>query len=157
VAAAGDRPDFPSVAISPDGTDLYLTYMAFHTPWQPTTSNPRMMEGAVRHSDLAGLALGGFTTIHRGDSGDARGSSTNSLVAEFLGDYNYVDATNDFAYAVWNDVRNAAACPAINTFRQNFATSSPSPAPAPQQTCPTVAGDVFGNSDIFGTRVNDPS
>jgi hypothetical protein len=157
VAAAGDRPDFPSVAISPDGTDLYLTYMAFHTPWQPTTSNPRMMEGVVRHSDLAGLALAGFTTIHRGDSGDARGSSTNSLVAEFLGDYNYVDATNDFAYAVWNDVRNAAACPAINTFRQNFATSSPSPAPAPQQTCPTVAGDVFGNSDIFGTRVNDPS
>jgi hypothetical protein len=157
VAEAGDRPDFPSVAISPDGTDLYLTYMAFHTPWQPTTSAPRMMEGVVRHSDLAGLAIAGFTTVHRGDSGDARGSTTNGLAAEFLGDYNYVDATNDFAYAVWNDVRNAADCPAIDTYRQNFQTSSPTPAPAPQQDCPLAGTDVFGNSDIFGTRVNDPS
>jgi hypothetical protein len=157
VAETGDRPDFPSVAISPDGTDLYLTYMAFHAPWQPTTASLRMMEGVVRHSNLSGLTIGGFATVHRGDSGDARGSSTNGLAAEFLGDYNYVDATNDFAYAVWNDVRNAADCPAIDTFRQNFQSSSPTPAPAPQQACPLVGTDVFGNSDIFGTRVNDPT
>ena len=157
VAEAGDRPDFPSVAISPDGTDLYLTYMAFHAPWQPTTASPRMMEGVVRHSDLSGLTIGGFATVHRGDSGDARGSTANGLSAEFLGDYNYVDATNDFAYAVWNDVRNAADCPAIDTFRQNFTSNSPTPAPAPQQDCPLVGTDIFGNSDIFGTLVNDPT
>jgi hypothetical protein len=157
-ADTGDRPDFPSVAISPDGTDLYLTYMAFHDPWQSTTAAPRMMEGVVRHADLIGTLPGAFTTIHRGVSGDARGSTTNSLVAEFLGDYNYVAATNDFAYAVWNDVRNANDCPAIDTFRQNLATgTTPNPRPAPQQACPPAGSKVFGNSDIFGTRVDDPS
>jgi len=154
----GDRPDFPSVAISPDGTDLYLTYMAFHAPWQSTTAAARTMEGVVRHASLSGTLPGAFTTIHRGVSGDARGSTTNSLVAEFLGDYNYVAATNDFAYAVWNDVRNANDCPAIDTFRQNLATgTTPNPRPAPQQACPPSGGKVFGNSDIFGTRVNDPT
>jgi hypothetical protein len=153
-----DRPDFPSVAISPDGTDLYLTYMAFHAPWQSTTAAPRIMEGVVRHADLAGTVPGTFATIHRGAPGDARGSSTNGLVAEFLGDYNYVAATNDFAYAVWNDVRNAADCPAVDTYRQNLVTGTvPNPTPAPQQDCPAVGTAVFGNSDIFGTRVNDPS
>jgi hypothetical protein len=155
---AGDRPDFPSVAISPDGTDLYLAYMAFHAPWQSTTAAPRMMEGVVRHADLAGTVPGTFATIHRGETGDARGSSTNSLVAEFLGDYNYVAATNDFAYAVWNDVRNAADCPAVDAFRQKLAAgTTPNPRPAPQQACTPVGTKVFGNSDIFGTRVNDPT
>jgi hypothetical protein len=156
--AAGDRPDFPSVAISPDGTDLYLTYMAFHAPWQSTTAAPRTMEGVVRHADLSGTLPGAFTTIHRGVSGDARGSTTNSLVAEFLGDYNFVAATNDFAYAVWNDVRDAADCPAVDTFRQNlFTGTTPNPRPAPQQACTPVGTKVFGNSDIFGTRIFDPS
>jgi hypothetical protein len=158
VAQSGDRPDFPSIAISPDGTDLYVTYMAFHAPWQPTTAAPRMMEGVVRHADLTGTLLGAFTTIHRGVSGDARGSTTNGLAAEFLGDYNYIAATNDFAYAVWNDVRNANNCPAIDLFRQNVSTgTTPNPTPAPQQDCPADGTKVFGNSDIFGTRVNDPS
>jgi hypothetical protein len=158
VAESGDRPDFPSVAISPDGTDLYVTYMAFHAPWQPNTGSARVMEGVVRHASLSGTLPGAFTTIHRGASGDARGSTTNSLVAEFLGDYNYVAATNDFAYAVWNDVRNANDCPAIDTFRQNLVTATtPNPRPAPQQACPPSGTKVFGNSDIFGTRVDDPT
>jgi hypothetical protein len=157
-APASARPDFPAVAVSPDGTDVYLVYMNFHQPWQTTTASPRVMKGLVRHANLTGGTLGAFTTVHIGDTGDARGSSTNGLVAEFLGDYDYVAATNDFAVAVWNDVRNAADCPAIDTYRQNLATgTTPNPTPAPQQACPPVGGDVFGNSDIFGTRVNDPS
>jgi len=96
--------------------------------------------------------------VHTGATGDARGSTTNSLVAEFLGDYNYVAATNDFAYAVWNDVRNAADCPAIDTYRQKLLTgTTPNPVPEPQQDCPPVGTAVFGNSDIFGTRVDDPT
>lgn len=156
-APPADRPDFPAVAISPDGTDVYLAYMNFLQPWQTMTATPRLMHGVVRHADLIGGALGTFTTVHTGENGDARGSSTNGLVAEFLGDYNYVDATNDFAVAVWNDVRNAADCPDIDTFRQNLANgTTPNPTPAPQQACP-VGTKVFGNSDIFGIKVNDPT
>jgi hypothetical protein len=157
-APASARPDFPAVAVSPDGTDVYLVYMNFHQPWRTTTASARVMKGVVRHADLTGGTLGSFTTVHIGVTGDARGSTANGLVAEFLGDYNYVAATNDFAVAVWNDVRNAADCPAVDTYRQNLATgTTPNPAPAPQQACPPVGTDVFGNSDIFGTRVNDPS
>jgi hypothetical protein len=151
-AEAGDRPDFPAVAISPDGRDVYLVYMAFLQPWQTTTASPRLMQGVVRHADFAGAGTL-FTTLHRGAIGDARGSSANSLTGEFLGDYNYAFATNEYAVATWNDVRNAADCPAIDAYRQSVITGGTIPAPAPAIDCPAT----FGNSDIFGGSYADPS
>jgi hypothetical protein len=153
-APAADRPDFPAIAISPDGTDVYLTYMNFFQPWQSSALTPaRTMEGVVRYAPLTGTGLAAFVDKHRGEDGDARGSTANGLVAEFLGDYNWVSATNSFAVAVWNDVRDAASCTAINTYRQNLVTgTTPNPPPAPQQQCP-VGTDTFGNSDIYGTVV----
>jgi hypothetical protein len=156
-AEAGDRPDFPAIAISPGGSDVYLTYDAFLQPWQTTTGVPRNMQGVVRHADFAGAATT-FTTLHRAPVGDARGSSANALVDEFLGDYNYAVATNAFAVAVWNDARFAADCPAIDAYRQAIAngtatSSSTDPArPAPNNVCPT-----FGNTDIFGGSFADPT
>jgi hypothetical protein len=184
-AAAGDRPDFPAVAVSPDSTDVYLTYEAFHAPWQSTTTSPRLQEGVVRHADF-GTALGGFADLHRGVPGDARGSSQNNLAAEFLGDYNYAAATNDFGVAVWNDVRQAADCPAIDTYRTAFiafVTSSgarpadediaeerqserdkppgpaplPPTAPEPNNDCVQTPDSAFGNSDIWGGSFADPT
>jgi hypothetical protein len=102
-------------------------------------------------------AVGAFTTLHRGAVGDGRGSSANSLTTEFLGDYNYAVATRDYAAAVWVDSRNAAVCPAINAFRQSLVAGSPIAAPAPNQDCPVVAGDHFGNTDIFGGSYADPT
>jgi len=154
-AEAGDRPDFPAVAISPDGRDVYLVYMAFLQPWQATTASPRLMQGVVRHADFAGAGTS-FTTLHRGVTGDARGSSANSLTGEFLGDYNYASATSEFAVATWNDVRNATDCPAVDAYRQSLMTETTAddlPAPAPAQQCPPT----FGNSDIFGGSYADPS
>ncbi|HEX6331748.1 MAG TPA: sialidase family protein, partial [Actinomycetota bacterium] len=130
----GDRPDFPWIAISPDGEDVYVTYMAFLDPWRETTADSRLMQGVVRHADFADLTTWG--TLHRGLVGDARGSSANGLGSEFLGDYNYVMATNDFAAAVWNDVRDAAVCDAINTFRQSVVNGAPIAPPNVQVDCP---------------------
>ena len=145
--ASGDRPDFPAIAISPDGRTVYLTYDAFRTPWRNTTSDSRLMQGVVRVAavdDEGGIR--DFHTIHRGDVGDARASSENNLCCEFLGDYNYVVATRASGTAVWNDVRDAQVCPAMNAYRQSLMTTSPLPKPSPATDCPPR----FGNSDIFG-------
>lgn len=154
-AEAGDRPDFPAIAISPDGNDVYLVYDGFLQPWQTTTAAPRLFQGVVRHADFAGAATS-FTTLHRGDEGDARGSSANALTSEFLGDYNYAFATDEFAVAVWNDARDAADCPAIDAYRQSLATETTADdvtAPAPATDCPAT----FGNTDIFGGSYADPT
>jgi hypothetical protein len=89
--------------------------------------------------------LGTFTTLHRGRAGDARGSSENNLCCEFLGDYNYVVATRNFGAAVWNDVRNAADCPAMDRWRLSLLTI-PTLKPSPQTDCRAN----FGNTDIYG-------
>lgn len=149
-AAASDRPNFPAVGISPDGTDVYLVYNAHLAPWQSTTATPRPMQGVVRHIEVATRAV---TELHRAAVGDVRGSSANGLASEFIGDYNYVVATNTSAVAVWNDVRGAAVCPAINAFRQALANGEAATAPAPGTQCPPT----FGNSDIFGASLADPS
>ena len=147
----GDRPDFPWVAISPDGEDVYVTYMGFQDPWRTNTSESRRMQGVVRHADSSNLS--NWSTLHRGALGDARGSSANSLTAEFLGDYNYVVATNDGAMSVWNDVRDAAVCDAVNVWRQSLVDGAPTAKPAPATDCP----ETFGNSDIFGIFLDDPT
>jgi hypothetical protein len=153
-ADPGDRPNFPAVAISPDGTDIYLTYNAFHVPWQSTTANPRPMNSVVRHADVgAGGAPSAFGPLFTGPLGDARSSSANSLTGEFLGDYNYAAATRTYGAAIYVDVRNGTDCAAIDAFRQSLATPPAIARPAPGTACPAA----FGNSDIFGGTFADPT
>jgi hypothetical protein len=158
---ATDRPDFPAIAISPNGTDAYLTYMDFLQPWQSDNTKPRLFEGVVRHADVntATGTIGAWSDIHRGPTGDARGSSANALIDEFLGDYDFAFATRAGVVAVWNDARNAADCPAIDAYRDDVAdgtaagVSTDPTRPAPQQDCPAT----FGNTDIFGGSYADPT
>jgi hypothetical protein len=153
VEGAGDRGYYTAPAISPNGRDVYVVYNAFTTPYQTTTATPRTLVGVVLHADVAG-ATGAFTELHRGVTGDARGSSQNNLVAEFLGDYVYAAATRTYGAAVWNDTRNATDCPAVDAWRMALATGDTTvPRPAPQQECPPT----FGNSDIWGGSFGDPT
>ena len=150
---SGDRPYYTAPAISPNGADVYITYNAFTTPYRTDTSSPRGLAGVILHADVTGGAIGAFGTLARGVVGDPRASSQNDLTAEFLGDYVYTAATRAGAVGVWNDVRRAADCPAIDAWRLSLRTGTSVPRPAPQADCPAT----FGNSDIFGAAVLDPT
>jgi hypothetical protein len=153
IEGAVDRGYYTAPAISPNGTDVYVVYNAFTTPYQTTTSTPRSLVGVVLHADVTSAGTGSFLEIHRGLPGDPRGSSANSLISEFLGDYVYAVATRTYGAAVWNDARNAADCPAIDAYRESLQTGGSVPKPAPGTACPAT----FGNSDIFGGSYPDPT
>jgi hypothetical protein len=156
IETAGDRAYYAAPAISPNGTDVYVVYNAFTTPFQPTTATPRSLVGVVKHADTGGAApTGAFTTLHRGEPGDPRGSSANALISEFLGDYVYAAATRTYGAAVWNDARRADPCAAINAWRQALQNGEEPPAPRPEIDCPDAPR--FGNSDIFGGTYPDPT
>jgi hypothetical protein len=156
---SGDRGYYSAIAISPKGTDAYLVYNAFTTPFRNDTTSARTLVGVVKHADIgAGGAPGAWSELNRSPDGDPRISAQNNLWLEFLGDYVYAVATNTYGAAVWNDTRNATDCPAVDTWRaaaQDAITNGTTvPAkPAPQQDCSAN----FGNSDIFGGSYADPT
>src|SRR5207302_9984201 len=125
-------------------------YNAFTTPYRTDTTSPRSLVGVVLHADTSGnAATGGFVTVHRGVSGDPRGSSQNNLQAEFLGDYVYAVATRTYGSAVWNDTRRAADCPGpagIDAWRHSLRGGPPVKRPAPQQP----AAPPLSHSDLSG-------
>ena len=151
VSTAGDRANQPAVAISPDGADVYVVYNAY-------------LDAVAEHHRESAADAGGrqprradrrrSTSLHRGAVGDARGSSANGLTSEFLGDYNYAVATRDSGAAVWNDVRDAADCPAIDAYRQAFVDDVSRVRPSPWSgtrrrtssrpaSCPTRHSDAL--------------
>lgn len=157
VESPGDRGFYSAIAISPDGSDAYLVYNAFTTPYRDDTTSPRRLVGVVKHADVNG-SPGSWSEIHRGAVGDPRTSSQNNFWLEFLGDYVYAVATDTYGAAVWNDARNGANCPAIDAWRaaaqEAIATGGTVPdEPAPQQDCPST----FGNTDIYGGSFTDPT
>jgi hypothetical protein len=154
IESAGDHGIYTAPSISPNGTDVYVVYNAFTTPYRDDVTSPRTMVGVVTHADVGASGTGAFTEQHRGDPGDVRGASANSLTDEFIGDYVYAAATRTFGAAVWNDVRNAAVCTAVETWRLSLETSPGSVTkPSPGTDCPPN----FGNTDIYGGAYNDPT
>ena len=148
-----DRADNPAVAISPDGTDVYLVYNAYLDPFRTTTATPRRMQGVALHADVgAGGVLGGFTTLHRAAVGDARGT-TRTLNGELIYDYQYAVASRDYGAVIWMDARDATVCPAVNDYRQSLIDGSPITAPAPLTDCPPT----FGNLDNYSGSYLDPT
>jgi hypothetical protein len=58
-----DRPDFPAIAISPDGQDVYITYDNFLQPYQTTVLAPSAMQGVMRHADFSACRRRSNTVI----------------------------------------------------------------------------------------------
>jgi hypothetical protein len=154
IEAAGDRGIYTAPAISPNGTDVYVVYNAFTTPFRTNTTDPRTLVGVVKHADVSSTGTGVFAELNRGAPGDPRGSSANALTDEFLGDYVYATATRTYGAAVWNDARNAADCPAVDAWRAALqAGNTTATKPSPLAVCPAT----FGNSDIYGGSYLDPT
>src|SRR5205085_8957629 len=105
IETAGDRGYYAAPAISPNGTDVYVVYNAFDTPYRDNTTDPRILVGVVKHASASSSGVGPFSEVHRGAPGDPRTSSQNDLTAEFLGDYVYAVATRTYGAGVWNDTR----------------------------------------------------
>jgi hypothetical protein len=144
---------YTAPAISPNGTDVYVVYNAFTTPFRNDTSSARALTGVLLHADVTGGVPGSFSEVFRGPSGDPRGTSQNGLTAEFLGDYVYAAATRTYGTGVWNDASNAATCDGIQAYRLSVETGGSVPAPNVLGSCPAT----FGNSDILGQTITDPT
>ncbi|MBV9417186.1 MAG: hypothetical protein JO363_19530, partial [Solirubrobacterales bacterium] len=156
IETAGDRGIYTAPSISPNGTDVYVVYNAFTTPFRDNTSDPRSLVGVVLHADSStapSAPTGAFSELHSSPAGDPRASSANALTDEFIGDYVYATATRTYGAAVWNDTRNGADCPASDAYRAALQSGTAATAPAPEQDCPAT----FGNSDIFGGSFTDPT
>ena len=135
---------FPSVAISPDGTHVFVGW-----PVQ-TWAAPGAAPGPGVVTDFAAFkvrsnGVWGAAQLLSTASGDPDGSSTNSLRTQFLGDYATAVASNSTGWFVWTDTRTDTACTAVDAFRSGAA-----PKPTPDLLCPPGAtGQLFGNTDIF--------
>jgi hypothetical protein len=146
---SGDRSEYSAPAVSPDGSTVYVVYMANLAPFQETTANPRPEHGVLRTASVGpdGVPTG-WTTVYSGPAGDARGSSQGRILYnEFLGDYVYAIGTRTYGAGVWDDVRNTADCPAMDAWRQASADAGQLVFPAPWPLGDCAAN--FGNNDIF--------
>ncbi len=146
VSVSGDRSLYTALGISPDGTSIYLVYMAYRTDYQNDLSIPRLLHSVFRFATVSpGGVPTGWTTLVDGPTGDDRGGALGPTLANFAGDYVYVAATRDYGTGVTTDVRNAADCPAFDAFRTSLLTPNPHPFPPLNDVCPLT----FANGDIY--------
>ncbi len=131
---------FASVAADPNGK-VDVGFLAMDDVPVGTPPGPGVVhyDAYFTQSTNGGTSFSSPLLISTATS-DPDGSSTNSLGAQFLGDYITVVADSSHVYAVWTDSRNASTCAAVDAFR---AGTGPKPNVITQ--CPTT----FGNTDIF--------
>jgi len=143
---AGRSAFFPGVAVSPNGTKVTVATQAL----DDVASGTAPGAGVVFYDSYLAVSTGGgaFTTplLISAASSDPDGSSTNSLRAQFQGDYNTLISGDSYAWFIWTDARNAAPCSAVDDFRAGIA-------PKPDMSSSDCPGN-FGNTDIFVGKVS---
>jgi hypothetical protein len=142
---AGRSTFFPGVAVSPDGSRVTVATQALDA----VPAGTRPGAGVVRYDSYFAESLNGgaFAAPFKisTPSSDPDGSSTNSLAAQFQGDYNTLISDNHHAWFIWTDARNATPCAAVDAFRAGT---------APKPSVPAACPDNFGNTDIVVARVS---
>jgi hypothetical protein len=135
---------FPSVATSPDGSHVFVAWPAQTWKANGTPAAAHLVSQFAAFQVRTNGVWGGAHLLSTA-FGDPNGSSTNSLGAQFLGDYATAVASNSTAWFVWTDTRNETACAAVDAFRAGTGSK-----PNPDTACaPSASGQLFGNSDIF--------
>ena len=149
VSLPGDRPMYAAPAISPSGDRVYVVYEAVTSPWEgDNVTTPRPWHGVFLSAPIGSSGPGTWSTVYDGPLGDLRSSFPgHRFREERVGDYVYAAASRDYGVGLWIDVRNAAVCPAIQSWRaQSLAAGAPViPAPWPVADCPPT----WGNMDIW--------
>ena len=111
--------------------------------------------GVFLHADVSAWASRvPSPKLFRGTPGDPRGTSQNGLTAEFLGDYVYAAATRTYGTGGVERRKQrrppaALSRPTVNRWRPAASV----PAPNVLGSCPAD----FGNSDILGQTIPDPT
>ena len=141
---AGRSAFFTGVAVSPDGSKVTVATQALDA--KPAGTAPGA--GVVHYdSYLAESVNGGAFSAPlkiSSASSDPDGSSTNSLGAQFQGDYNTLISDDQHAWFIWTDARAATPCAAVDAFRAGT---------GPRPNVPASCAGTFGNTDIFVGRV----
>ncbi len=141
---SGRNAFFPGVAVSPDGQKVSVATQALDA--MPAGTAPGA--GVVHYDSYFAESVGGgaFSSPLKisTHNSDPDGSSTNSLGAQFQGDYNTLISDNQHAWFIWTDARAATPCAAVDAYRARTAAK-----PNVPSACPAT----FGNTDIFVGRV----
>jgi hypothetical protein len=139
---AGRSAFFASVAADPSGK-VNIAFQALDDRLAGTAPGPGVVhyDAYFTQSSNGGSSFSAPLKISTATS-DPDGSSTNSLGAQFLGDYITAvsDARGSRLFVVWTDSRNATPCAAVDAFRAKTAAK-----PNVIAQCP----NSFGNTDIF--------
>ncbi len=135
---------YPAIAVNPvDGLKIFVGFNAI----DDKTSAPGA--GVVFYDAYYVLSTDGGTTFAAPVKisalpSDPDASSSNSLTAQFIGDYNGASASDDAAWLSWTDSRNGATCSAVDAFRNGTDAE-----PNIYDSC----DPNFGNTDIFVVKV----
>jgi hypothetical protein len=148
-SVAGRNAFFPEAAVSPAGT----VSVAFDALTQPPAGNEWQTGVQTYNTYYVQSPAGGaaFTAPVQVStvSSNPDGSSYNNLQEQFLGDYiGIVDGPRQ-AYLVWTDSRNAAICPAVDTYRSQVYAGQQPVLPNSDQACPAS----FGNTDTMAAAI----
>lgn len=135
---------FPGVAVSPDGSKVSVATQALDAKLAGTKPGAGVVHyDSYFTESMNGGAFSAPLKISTATS-DPDGSSTNSLGAQFQGDYNTLISDNQNAWFIWTDARNATPCAAVDAYRAST---------APKPNVPAKCAGTFGNTDIVVGQV----